>query len=114
MRWSPWQHGAARAGHLTLRYLDTRCRSADRAHGLCSCGTGDLLWDTGCEGRYFFQGLIRRPADQLDAQVTFRGQLDGNRMESLEETIEVNVTLRNSVGWQLLGEQWRFSPILRQ
>ena len=62
----------------------------------------------------FFQGLIRRTADQFDVLVTFRGQLDGNRMSSLDEMVDVNVTMKNSVSTQLLGERWRFSPILRQ
>jgi len=77
------------------------------ARGICY-GTRDS------SGALFFQGLITRPADLFDAQVTFRGQLDGDRLQSVDETISVNVTLRNSVGWQLLGEQWRFSSILRQ
>jgi len=46
--------------------------------------------------------------------VTFKGQLDGTRIDSLEEMVDVNVTMKSSSGWQLLGERWRFSPILRQ
>ena len=65
-------------------------------------------------GSIFFQGILRRTSDQLDVPLTFRGQLDGNRIDSLEETVDVNVTMRNSVGVQLLGERWKFSPILRQ
>jgi hypothetical protein len=35
-------------------------------------------------------------------------------MESLDETLSVNVTLRNSVGTQSLSEEWKFSLIARQ
>ena len=62
----------------------------------------------------FFQGLITRPADRFDVLVTFKGQLDGDRIESLENPLVVNVTLRNSFGWQSFVEQWNFSPIIRQ
>src|SRR5262245_5550485 len=65
-------------------------------------------------GSIFFQGILRRTSDQLDAPLTFKGQLDGNRIDSLEETVDVNVTMRNSGGVQLLGERWKFSTILRQ
>jgi hypothetical protein len=65
-------------------------------------------------GSVFFQGPIRRAADQFDVLVTFKGQLDGTRIDSLEEMVDVNVTMKGSSGWQLLGERWRFSPILRQ
>jgi hypothetical protein len=65
-------------------------------------------------GAIFFQGLLRRASDQFDAPVTFRGQLVGNRIDSLEEMIDVNVTMRNGVSSQLLGERWMFSPIVRQ
>jgi hypothetical protein len=65
-------------------------------------------------GAIFFQGLITRSQDQFDAFLTFRGQLDGDHMESLDETLSVNVTLRNSVGTQSLSEEWKFSLIARQ
>jgi hypothetical protein len=77
-----------------------------KARGICY-GTRDSR-------SIFFQGLITRPADQFDAYVTFVGHLDGDRMQSVYENVEVNVTLRTSAGWQLLLEQWRFSAILRQ
>jgi hypothetical protein len=57
---------------------------------------------------------LRRASDQFDAPVTFRGQLVGNRIDSLEEMIDVNVTMRNGVSSQLLGERWMFSAIVRQ
>jgi hypothetical protein len=77
------------------------------AQGTCY-GTRDA------SGAVFFQGLIRRSSDQLDVLVTFRGQLDGDRIASLEETVDMNVTMRNSAGSQILGERWTFSSIRRQ
>ena len=77
------------------------------ARGTCY-GTRDAT------GAIFFQGLLRRTADQFDVLVTFRGQIDGTRIHALEELIDVNVTMRNSAGSQILGERWAFSPIQRQ
>lgn len=65
-------------------------------------------------GAIFFQGLIQRAPDQFDVFLTFVGQLDGSRMESLDETLSVNVTLKNSYGVQSLSEQWRFSSIVKE
>jgi hypothetical protein len=77
------------------------------AEGICY-GTRDAT------GAIFFQGLLRRTADQFDVLVTFRGQLDGNVIHSLEEMMDVNVTMQNSMSLQILGERWMFSPIHRQ
>jgi hypothetical protein len=98
--------------HITSPTPDVDLRIAVQAfvpaaEGMCF-GTRDAT------GAVFFQGLLRRVADQFDVLVTFRGQLDGNRIDSLEETIDVNVTMRNNAGSQLLGERWMFSPIRRQ
>lgn len=65
-------------------------------------------------GSFFFQGLLRRAADQFDVLVTFRGQIDGNRISPLEEMVDVTVTMRTSASVQMLGERWTFSPIVRQ
>ena len=65
-------------------------------------------------GAIFFQGLITRSPDQFDALLTFRGQLDGGRMEPLEATLSTSVTFRNSFGTQSLGEEWTFSSIVKQ
>jgi hypothetical protein len=98
--------------HITSPTPDVDLRIAVQAFvpaaaGMCF-GTRDAT------GAIFFQGLLRRAADQFDVLVTFRGQLDGNRIDSLEEMIDVNVTMRNSAGSQSLGERWMFSPIRRQ
>jgi hypothetical protein len=101
---------------LNVEHLDVAIPNADlrvvvsafepAAQGACY-GTRET-------GSIFFQGVLRRTADQFDVPLTFRGQLDGNRIDSLEEIVDVNVTMRTSVGVQLLGERWKFSPILRQ
>jgi len=101
---------------LNVEHIETSIPNADlrvvvsafvpAAQGACY-GTRET-------GSIFFQGVLRRTADQFDVPLTFRGQLDGNRIDSLEEIVDVNVTMRTSVGVQLLGERWKFSPILRQ
>ena len=98
--------------HINPQIPDVDLRIAVKAfvpvaEGTCY-GTRDAT------GAIFFQGLLRRPADEFDVLVTFKGQLDGNRIDSLEEMVDVNVTIRNSVSVQLLGERWTFSPIVRQ
>jgi hypothetical protein len=98
--------------HITTQTPDVDLRIAVSAfepvaQGTCY-GTRDAT------GAIFFQGLLRRPADEFDVLVTFRGQLDGNRMDSLEEMVDMNVTMRNSASLQLLGERWMFSSIHRQ
>ena len=76
--------------------------------------TGTCYGTRDATGAIFFQGVLRRVDDEFDARLTFRGQIEGNRIESLEELIDVNVTLKNGAGWQLLQERWTFAPILRQ
>ncbi len=76
--------------------------------------TGTCYGTRDATGAIFFQGLLRRDDDEFDARLTFRGQIEGNRIEALEELIDVNVTLKNAAGWQLLQERWTFAPILRQ
>jgi hypothetical protein len=98
--------------HLTSSIPDVDLRIAvsafvPAAEGTCF-GTRDAT------GAFFFQGLLRRAMDEFDVLVTFRGQIDGNRIHALEELLDVNVTMRNSAGGQVLGERWAFSPIQRQ
>ena len=98
--------------HVTSPTPDVDLRIAVQA--FVPAAEGTCFGTRDATGAVFFQGLLRRVADQFDVLVTFRGQLDGNRIDSLEEMIDVNVTMRNSAGSQLLGERWMFSPIRRQ
>jgi hypothetical protein len=102
---------------LTISHISTATPDVDLRIALVAfdpAAQGTCYGTRDASGSIFFQGLIRRAADEFDALVTFRGQIDGRRMESLDEMIDVNVTMRNGVNWQLLGERWSFSPILRQ
>jgi hypothetical protein len=115
LRRSARTHGPGRAEPLTHRTaeipdIDLRIELA----AFVPAATGTCYGTRDGSGAIFFQGLIQRAADQFDVLVTFRGQLDGTRMSSLEELLDVNVTMRNTAGMQLLGERRRLSPLQRQ
>jgi hypothetical protein len=70
-------------------------------------------------GTFFLQGYVERPADGLYGGVTFRWQLDGEKLvpmtinDTVDDTVDVGLSNRNGAGSVSFNEKWKISALTR-
>jgi hypothetical protein len=79
--------------------------------------TGPFVGLLDSAGTFFLQGYVERPADGFSGGMTFRWQLDGERLvpwminDIADDTIHVGLSSRISPG--LFNEEWKISALTR-
>jgi hypothetical protein len=70
-------------------------------------------------GTFFIQGHVERPLDRLSAGVTLRWQLEGERLVPMnfegrtEDTIDLQLAVRNGADFLSFEEIWKISTLTR-
>jgi hypothetical protein len=79
--------------------------------------TGSFVGLLDSAGTFFLQGAVERPSDGLSGGVTFRWQLDGERLVpmSIDDIAEdtVGVGLSTRAGSAYFNERWKLSVLTR-
>ena len=102
------QSAAAELGNLTATIAVFTPQATGRFVGLLDS-----------DGTFFLQGYVERPADGLFGGVTFRWQLDGERLvpmtinDTVDDTIDVGLSSRNGAASVSFAEKWKISALTR-
>jgi hypothetical protein len=81
--------------------------------------TGSFVGAVDSSGLFFLEGYVQRPADSLGGAVRLRWQLDGDRLVPftadgrVEDTIDVQLTVRTGSDVSLVSEIWQLSTMTR-
>ena len=81
--------------------------------------TGPFAGLLDSSGTFFLQGYVERPSDGLFGGVTFRWQLDGEKLvpmtinDTVDDTVDVGLSSRNGAGSVSFNEKWKISALTR-
>jgi hypothetical protein len=81
--------------------------------------TGRFVGLLDSHGTFFLQGYVERAVDGLYGGVTFRWQLDGDKLvpmtinETVDDTVDVALSTRSGGGSASFSEMWKISALTR-
>jgi hypothetical protein len=81
--------------------------------------TGRFVGLLDSHGTFFLQGYVERAGDGLFGGVTFRWQLDGERLvpmtidDILDDSVDVGLSSRSGAGSVSFNERWKISALTR-
>ena len=81
--------------------------------------TGRFVGLLDSHGTFFLQGYVERAGDGLFGGVTFRWQLEGEKLvpmtinETLDDTVDVGLSSRSGAGSVSFNERWKISALTR-